>query len=218
MRIAANNSIVDLYRAQTMPVHETRESVAGNAPEPAGERVGNQPYVQPGSSFQAGQPVNGRPDLFAARPVVVLDGPADKPERGKQPIFINSDVLAGEQEKVLKRLGIKECLTCKNRKYQDRSNDAGVSFKSPTHLSPEQALSVVAGHEQEHLTNERVDADLNGREVVYQNVQIQTSICPECGRVYVSGGKATTATREATPREADAGQADAARQARKIDC
>ena len=33
-----------------------------------------------------------------------------------------------------------------------------------------------------------------GKEVVFQSVQIKTAICPECGRVYVSGGKTTTVT------------------------
>jgi hypothetical protein len=33
-----------------------------------------------------------------------------------------------------------------------------------------------------------------GRKVLFQSVQIHTSICPECGRVYVSGGKTTTVT------------------------
>ncbi len=33
-----------------------------------------------------------------------------------------------------------------------------------------------------------------GKDVVFQSVQIKTAICPECGRVYVSGGKTTTVT------------------------
>jgi len=32
--------------------------------------------------------------------------------------------------------------------------------------------------------------------VVSQTVQINTAVCPECGRRYVSGGKTTTVTRE----------------------
>lgn len=36
----------------------------------------------------------------------------------------------------------------------------------------------------------------DGRQVVYQTVQIHTAICPECGRTYVSGGKTTTVTRD----------------------
>jgi hypothetical protein len=34
-----------------------------------------------------------------------------------------------------------------------------------------------------------------GREMVYETVQIHTTICPEYGRVYVSGGKTTTVIR-----------------------
>ncbi len=33
-----------------------------------------------------------------------------------------------------------------------------------------------------------------GKDVVFQSVKIKTAICPECGRVYVSGGKTTTVT------------------------
>ena len=43
-----------------------------------------------------------------------------------------------------------ECQTCKNRKYKDKSNEM-VSFKSPAHLSPENAASAVRAHEQEHV-------------------------------------------------------------------
>ena len=93
----------------------------------------------------------------------------------------------------------KECQTCKKRKYVDGSNDPGVSFKAPTSLSPEAAPMAVAGHENEHVRHERAKAAQQGREVVYQTVQIHTAICPECGRVYVSGGKTTTVT-EAKPK------------------
>ena len=44
-----------------------------------------------------------------------------------------------------------ECQTCKNRKYQDGSDDPGVSFKTATNVAPEQAASAVRGHEQEHV-------------------------------------------------------------------
>lgn len=102
-----------------------------------------------------------------------------------------------ESEKALKRLGFKECETCKRRQYQDVSNDPGVSFKTPTHVSPEFAAMAVAAHEQEHVLHEQASAKLEGREIVFQNVQISTGVCPECGRVYVSGGKTTTVTRKA---------------------
>ena len=45
-----------------------------------------------------------------------------------------------------------ECQTCKNRKYQDGSNE-NVSFKSASHISPEAAGIRVAAHEAEHVSN-----------------------------------------------------------------
>ena len=49
--------------------------------------------------------------------------------------------------------GKEECETCKNRKYQDGSNESNVSFKSATHVSPEAAGSAVRAHEQQHVSN-----------------------------------------------------------------
>lgn len=97
-------------------------------------------------------------------------------------------------DKTLKQVGVIECQTCANRTYVDGSNDPGVSFKTPTHLSPGEAAGAVASHEQEHVVNEQADAKAEGREVVSQSVQIFTSICPECGKTYVSGGVTKTTT------------------------
>ncbi|HWR39077.1 MAG TPA: hypothetical protein VN611_06225 [Patescibacteria group bacterium] len=94
----------------------------------------------------------------------------------------------------LKRVGKIECQTCKNRQYQDGSNDPGVSFKAPGHIAPESAAAVVSSHEQEHVTNEQAKAQTENRRVVSQSVRLFTSVCPECGRVYVSGGETTTTT------------------------
>lgn len=80
------------------------------------------------------------------------------------------------------------CKTCANRTYQDGSNDIGVSFKTPTHISPSNAPSAVASHEQEHVANNERNAQKSGGEVLFQNVTLNTSICPECKRVYISGG------------------------------
>lgn len=88
-----------------------------------------------------------------------------------------------------------ECQTCKNRKYQDESDDPGVSFKSASKVSKGAAGAAVRGHEQEHVVRERAKADREGREVVSQNVVIKTAICPECGESYVAGGETTTVTR-----------------------
>lgn len=87
------------------------------------------------------------------------------------------------------------CQTCKNRKYQDGSNDPGVSFKTPSRIAPEQAAAVVRGHEQEHVNREQGKAQRENREVVSQSVTYHTAICPECGSSYVSGGTTRTVTR-----------------------
>jgi hypothetical protein len=100
-------------------------------------------------------------------------------------------------------LNPKECETCKRRKYQDGSNDPGVSMKAPTAVAPENAASAVIAHEFEHVFREQDAARREGREVVSQSVQIHTSVCPECGRVYVSGGKTTTVSREKTDYKPD---------------
>ncbi len=87
-----------------------------------------------------------------------------------------------------------ECQTCKNRKYQDGSDDPGVSFKTATNVAPERAAAAVRGHEQEHVVREQAKAAREGRKVVSQSVTIHTGICPECGEVYVSGGTTRTTT------------------------
>lgn len=87
-----------------------------------------------------------------------------------------------------------ECQTCKERKYQDGSDDAGVSYKTPTRIAPEQAATAVRGHEMEHVVRERAAAVREDRQVVSQSVTIHTAICPECGTVYVSGGTTRTTT------------------------
>lgn len=87
-----------------------------------------------------------------------------------------------------------ECETCKERKYQDGSDDPGVSFKTAAHIAPEQAAAKVRGHEMEHVTREQAKAAREGREVVSQSVSYKTAICPECGRVYVAGGTTRTTT------------------------
>jgi hypothetical protein len=98
-------------------------------------------------------------------------------------------------DKLLKKIGAIECTTCQNRRYVDGSNDPGVSFKTPEHVSPEGSGAAVRAHEQEHVSREGAKAQAEGRKVVAQSVQIFTDVCPECGRSYVSGGKTTTTTK-----------------------
>lgn len=97
-----------------------------------------------------------------------------------------------------------ECQTCKNRRYQDGSDDPGVSFKTPTRVDPSTAASAVRGHEQEHVVREQAKARREDRKVVSQSVTYHTSICPECGRIYVSGG--TTRTVTAPDKDKEAGE------------
>jgi hypothetical protein len=127
----------------------------------------------------------GRPDLSG--------GPSTLPPNGEvtDKGAVSEHLFAG------KKTG--ECETCKNRKYVDGSNDPNVSFKTPTHLSPGAAAYAVAAHEFEHVTHEQSNAQQEGRNVLYQSVQIRTAICPECGRVYVAGGKTITVTAEKAP-------------------
>lgn len=85
----------------------------------------------------------------------------------------------------------KECQTCKERKYQDGSDEM-VSFKAAAHISPEAAAVRVRAHEQEHVSNAYKKAAMEDAEVVRASVTIHMDVCPECGRSYVSGGTTET--------------------------
>lgn len=107
-----------------------------------------------------------------------------------------SSKVGGEKEELSqseirakKRSGEIECQTCKNRKYVDGSDDAGVSFKTPQHVGASQSASAVIGHELQHYNRETADAKLNGGEVVSASISIIRKNCPECGRSYVAGGQ-----------------------------
>lgn len=93
-----------------------------------------------------------------------------------------------------------ECETCKNRRYQDQSNDSAVSFQQATRMRPEEAAHKVRAHEMEHVRREQFKAKQDGNvRIVSQSVQIKTSTCPECGKNYVSGGVTRTATKHSDP-------------------
>lgn len=113
-------------------------------------------------------------------------------------LFNKNDYLHNDYNKNLnnKNINKKEnCETCENRKYKDGSDDASVSFKNATKLSPAVASQAVRSHEQEHVNHERAKALKENKEIVSQNVTIQTSVCPECGTSYVSGGETITVTK-----------------------
>lgn len=125
-------------------------------------------------------------------------------------------VQAGEAEEAAGSAGIEdvyktveegECETCEQRKYQDGSDDPGVSFKTAAHIAPEQAAAAVRGHEMEHVVREQASAAREDRKVVSQTVNIHTEICPECGKVYVSGGTTRTVTAPETQTQAEQDEA-----------
>ena len=84
-----------------------------------------------------------------------------------------------------------ECQTCKNRRYQDGSDEM-VSFKTPGKISPGESYAKVMGHEQEHVANAIAEGNEPGKELVSTSVSLKTAICPECGRSYIAGGTTTT--------------------------
>ena len=198
-----------MSRAETIPVQPVSKvpSVHRGAVQPAEED--QFPTLREGAD----------PAEMAVRArIQYLDGKAEDMER---------ELLGWDQSQGLERLlnrgqdGLKlaqeenkspqevmeeaECQTCKNRKYQDGSDDPGVSFKTATNVAPEQAASAVRGHEQEHVVREQAKAQREDRKVVSQSVTIHTAICPECGDVYVSGGTTRTTTR-ANPVQEPQGQ------------
>ncbi len=116
---------------------------------------------------------------------------------------INVDKFQNSENRIQKDQHIKKvaeqdtdgCETCKNRKYQDGSDDPGVSFKTASKIAPENVASAVRGHENEHVVRERAEAQREDKKVVYQSVRLKTDICPECGKAYISGGETTTVTK-----------------------
>lgn len=101
-----------------------------------------------------------------------------------------------------------ECRTCKNRRYQDGSDDSGVSFQTPTRVDPKAAGAAVRSHEQEHVSRNKSKAEREGKEIVSQSVTIHTGICPECGKVYVSGGTTRTTIKNTSDNKYNVGMSD----------
>ncbi len=144
---------------------------------------------QPGGSDDAAASANG---------TIVTDGNGVGPEH---------------QIKPGKKSSPAECETCKNRKYQDGSDEM-VSFKAPGHIDPNNAASVVLSHEHEHVSNAYNKAKNNNGHVERATVQLKTDICPECGRSYISGGVTNTQIKyynEDNPYQKDLKSTDAVR-------
>ena len=62
------------------------------------------------------------------------------------------------------------------------------------------AASAVLAHEKEHVTNNAAEAEQEGMKA-HSVVAIHTAMCPECGKMYVSGGTTTTTytSRQSSP-------------------
>lgn len=91
-----------------------------------------------------------------------------------------------------KKVKPSECMTCKNRKYVDGSDEGNVSFKAPGHISPGNSAATVSAHEQQHVANARREGSKENAQLVSANVQLKLAVCPECGRSYVAGGVTRT--------------------------
>lgn len=114
--------------------------------------------------------------------------------------------------------GNKECQTCKHRKYQDGSDDSGVSFQTPTKIAPSAVKDAVMSHEREHVTREQSKAKAEDRKVISQSVTIHHSICEECGKTYVSGGTTRTTTKGTGDERFNAGvRSEALEKGRSLD-
>lgn len=136
---------------------------------------------------------------FGPAYLVDLSGQIPQNAAGAQNTGDPSEAVQPDAQADRARKPESECQTCKNRKYQDGSDDVGVSFKTPGHISPESAASVVLSHEQEHVNIAQNEARQDeNKKLVSSNVRIYSSVCPECGRTYIAGGETNTVTRTAT--------------------
>ena len=147
--------------------------------------------VLPGAEEETATPLNLPGSNGEAAPALNLPGVKNGDDSARQ----TENPALSENKSAQEVMEEGECQTCKERKYQDGSDDPGVSFKTPTNIAPEQAASAVRGHENEHVVREQAKAQREDRKVVSQSVTYHTSICPECGKVYVSGGTTRTVTK-----------------------
>lgn len=191
------------YGTQAAPVRAVQGTAPGAVQPAAGNSQGiSAGAVSVGRGYRMVQADAGASDGAGSATQALLN------RRGVDPVeyavrmriqYVDPDADVPGQEKVRGSDGLEEvkdgeCQTCERRKYQDGSNDMGVSFKTPTRIAPEAAGAMVRSHEQEHVSRERAKAEREGRRVVSQSVTLHTDICPECGKVYISGGTTQTTT------------------------
>lgn len=154
------------------------------------------------SSTQKGQTIFGKQGNSAvsgSQEGQAVFGKSENPEvsgsRENQAAFGKEETRAISGKPKRPDIDTYECQTCKNRTYQDGSNDPSVSFKTPTRLSPERAAYAVRSHEMEHVAHARMQAEREDMEIVSQSVTYRTGVCPECGRTYIAGGNTRTVFR-----------------------
>ncbi len=133
--------------------------------------------------------------IYNTSPVSAVSGSAAVTRGTDGTAQANVDGAKDAETKGSGRVQKGECQTCKNRKYVDGSNESDVSFKTPTHIDPGNSAAAVMGHEQEHMANAVAEGSKPNKELVSASIRLKTSVCPECGRVYVSGGVTSTTMR-----------------------
>lgn len=177
-----------LAATQASAANQTQSTtLPANTPTSVGEQAALAPTALPdpnNNKYTAAEmAIRGRMTVLEKQ--MELDG--TKPAQEKDP--------AVEMKFFDELFEDKSCPTCESRKYQDGSDDMSVSFQTAQSISPEVVASVVRGHEMEHVKNEQLNAVRENREVVSQSVTLHNSICPDCGKTYVSGGTTETVTR-----------------------
>lgn len=175
---------------QTEAPASAHQAAAPQSPVQPVSPVGKTTPDTPSASQSLGLPIREGVDpaeMAVRMRIQYVDDPAAQSEA------VNGEEQDGKEVKGAQEIMEEgECQTCAKRKYQDGSNDPGVSFKTAAHISPEASAATVRGHEMEHVVRNRAKAEREGREIVSQSVTLSTAICPECGTVYTSGGTTRT--------------------------
>ena len=101
----------------------------------------------------------------------------------------------GEGAKTMEEINEEtSCPVCENRKYQDGSNDPGVSMKFATKLNSYSATAAVRAHEYQHVRHHQMEAQEKDRKIISQTVMLRVRRCPHCGKMYTAGGVTKTVT------------------------
>lgn len=182
--ITAAPSQAEKYAAEQAVRFRIQYADSGNAD--TSKKAAADTAFQPLASSEISAELGFDPAEMAVRMRIQYAKPSEQAENGSR-IAGTGDVKKTEDNT--------RCETCEKRKYQDGSDDPSVSFQTPTRINPDAAASAVRGHEMEHVFHEQAKAEREDRKVVSQSVTLHTGICPECGRVYVSGGTTRTVTK-----------------------